>query len=924
MAEREKLQFSTPEEEIAYLKERVAEKERMLKTGGQDKPQAELVSGAIEEYAEVNPHDLLSDTYALENEMVDTLALGLSPDRDDETIMELLGILKDKGVRNALSVAQQLKSPHITDDFHRALVQYVRRGLKTKGLNKNGPLWRVLNMTLYEVALPEMVSQEDRARPLRELISSMEQFYMGMLSIADKKSYGKRHFSMEIAVSDESDEIIFYISVPTDKKDLFEKHILSIYPNAELHEQQNDFNIFVDGGSSVISSAKLGANEALPIRTYDKFDYDPLNVILNVFSKIEREGGGAALQIIFSPAGEKHVKRYKKITEKVRDGESLKEASKSVLGGVGTSFALALTDIAGMKKEKKEGEMPKPQDQDLMENLQAKTQTPILDTNIRFAASAQTSERASEIIAELESSFNQFENTSGNAIRFRKASGGAARRMLSAFTFRQYNPQNAIPLSIRELSTLLHFPAAGIQSSPQFKQSRAGSAPAPPDLPQDGTLLGVNTFRNKETKAYVTKEDRLRHFYVIGQTGTGKTTLLKNMIVQDIRQGEGVCFIDPHGNDIQDVLASIPRDRMDDVIYFDPAHTERVMGLNMLEYDPRYPEQKTFVINEMFAIFQKLYGAVPESMGPMFEQYFRNGTALVVEDPESGSTLMDISRVLSDRSFRQLKLERSNNVVVNHFWEKIGQRAGGESSLENIVPYIVSKFDGFIANDIMRPVVGQQHSTFNFREVMDSRKILLVNLSKGRLGDINSNLIGLVLVSKILMAALSRAEEAHNLPPFYLYIDEFQNVTTNSVSTILSEARKYKLSLTVAHQFIAQLQDDIKTAVFGNVGNMVTYRVGAEDAEFLEKQFHPVFSANDIMNLENYHAYIRILAHGTPTKPFNIKALPPSEGAREQIEELKQMSYQKYGVPREEVEKVILDKYLPPQSDDDDEEFFDQ
>jgi hypothetical protein len=334
------------------------------------------------------------------------------------------------------------------------------------------------------------------------------------------------------------------------------------------------------------------------------------------------------------------------------------------------------------------------------------------------------------------------------------------------------------------------------------------------------------------------------------------------MISQDIEAGEGVCFIDPHGNDVQEILTRIPKSRYEDVIYFDPAFTARPMSLNMLEFDPKYPEQKTFVVNELFSIFKKLYGAVPESMGPAFEQYFRNSALLVMEDPASGNTLLDISRVLSDKTYRDFKLTKCRNPLVSQFWQN-AQKTTGDQGLANYVQYVTNKFDVFLSNDIMRPVVSQEKSSFNFRDVMDNKKILLVNLSKGRLGDINANLIGLILVGKILMAALSRTDMmGKDFPPFYLYIDEFQNITTDSISTILSEARKYKLSLHIAHQFIAQLEEGIRDSVFGNVGSMATFRVGAEDAEFLEKQFAPVFTAREIMNIDNFNAYAKLLSQG--------------------------------------------------------------
>jgi len=320
--------------------------------------------------------------------------------------------------------------------------------------------------------------------------------------------------------------------------------------------------------------------------------------------------------------------------------------------------------------------------------------------------------------------------------------------------------------------------------------------------------------------------------------------------------------------------------------------------------------KKTFVVNELFSIFQKLYGANPESMGPMFEQYFRNATQLVIEDPESGSTLLEVSRVLSDENFRKLKLSKCKNPIVKQFWEKIATKAGGEASLQNIVPYITSKFDVFMSNDIMRPIIAQEKSAFNFRDIMDNQKILLVNLSKGRLGDINSSLIGLIIVGKILMAALSRVdapEDKRN--DFYLYIDEFQNITTDSISTILSEARKYRLGLNIAHQFIAQLDDGIRDAVFGNVGSIATFRVGSEDAEYLQKQFVPIFETSDIMNIDNFNAYLKLLIDGKTHDAFNLKITAPTKDHPEIVEALKALSYKAYGRDREEIEQEISKKF---------------
>ena len=332
------------------------------------------------------------------------------------------------------------------------------------------------------------------------------------------------------------------------------------------------------------------------------------------------------------------------------------------------------------------------------------------------------------------------------------------------------------------------------------------------------------------------------------------------------------------------------------------------MGLNLFEFDEKYPEQKTFVINEFISILDKLYD-LRQTGGPIFEQYFRNAALLIMEDSDSGSTLMEIPKVLSDEKFRAYKLSKAKNPIVKDFWLKEAEKAGGEAALANIVPYITSKLTQFLANDIMRPMIAQQKSSFNFREVMDQKKILLVNLSKGRIGDLNASLLGMIIVGKILVAAFSRAdmpEEKRN--DFYLYIDEFQNFTTDSIAQILSEARKYGLSLNIAHQFIKQLKDNIKDAVFGNVGSILAFRVGSEDAEFLQKQFEPVFSASDIVNLDNFNLYAKIMVKNQVSRPFSMLTVSASKPDLSLVEKIREYSSLKYGRPKEEVEKEILER----------------
>jgi hypothetical protein len=922
--------FSSLEEELAYLRAQVKmhqEKagEHIPGTVEEKKEQEQIIKKEIVEYHKNTGHDLLHERYKTTPERTEQqskeIVLKLSPEAHDKNMEEYYTLMELHGIYNALSIIAKTHNPHLEDDFHRFLVQYIQAGLHPKGLREGEPVERSITHTLYEVSLPDgrVEAKKDGQKPLKELLSGMEQFYAGMMSIADagkKQGDSKNHMTVELAVSEGSEEFIFYVSVPTAKSDLFEKHILSIFPDAKIEIKNDDYNIFHVDGVSVASVASFTKKDIYPIKMYDEFDHDPINVVLNNLSKIKREGEGAAVQIVFSQVGDYYTKLFREALDKVKKGDKLKEVVdiRHTMWGHFTKAAgelgkdLVASAVKGDKKD--DAHKEKVVDQIAVDQITKKISTPIIESNIRIVASAENRIRAEQILGDLESSFNQFNNTLGNGFSWKRPEKTKLDMLLHNFSFRMFDKDAILPISIKELSTVMHFPVSAGTNAPQLKQSKAGTAPAPLDLPREGVLIGKNIHRNIEQEVYMAPEDRLRHMYVIGQTGVGKSSILKNLIMQDIQNGDGVCFIDPHGSDIQDILSKIPKHRFDDVIYFDPSYTERPMALNMLEYDPAYPEQKTFVVNELFSIFQKLYGGVPESMGPMFEQYFRNATMLVIEDPMSGCTLLDVSRVMAVKSFRDMKVSRCKNPIVRQFWTEIAEKTSGDSGLANMVPYITSKFDVFLANDIMRPIIAQEKSSFNFREIMDNKKILLVNLAKGKLGEINSNLIGLIIVGKILMAALSRVDSfGKDMPTFYLYIDEFQNTTTPSISTILSEARKYKLSLTVAHQFIAQLDEKIKASVFGNVGNMVVYRVGAEDAEYLEKQFAPTFAASDIMNIDNFNAYIKMLSHGKPTKPFNIRMMPQQKGNPAIVENLKQLSYLTYGQDREAVEEGIMLKY---------------
>ncbi len=911
--------LSTPEEEIAFLRQQIAEKEAALAAHEQTAAErVRIVSERITEHAKT-PAEQFAPGYALNEAAVgdtaNTILAEMALGDAEDAIRKLTSLLEEKGLRNVLKVLEGMRNPHLSDDFHRYLVRHIAVGLPTPGGEKM-PRFEALHMTLYEIALPEpKQDQNGRERPLKELISSMEQLYAGLLSVEDAADGEPHYFTVELAVPADKPELQFYVAVPNNKCNLFEKQLLAVFPDAHVYPQPFDYNVFAKEGTTLVATARFAENPALPLKDYTDFDYDPLNAITNAFAKIEHAGEGAALQIVIEPRAERHVKHYRKILSALRKGEKKGDAFKTpetVLGEVARDFTKTFFASKPKDEEKRKQEENRQieANKNHIEQVEKKIVAPIVGATVRIVASAKEERKARQILGELESAFNQFNNTHGNRLEFVEAKGWDVVNVTEEFSFR-IPDSSAIPLSLRELTSVYHFPPKGIGSSPHLKQSRFTHAAAPITLPLSGALLGTNIFRGKETPVYLETEDRLRHLYVIGQTGTGKTGLLTSMIIQDIQRGDGCCFIDPHGTDILNILASVPPERYKDVIYFDPADLSRPFSLNFLEYDLARPEQKTFIVNELLMIFRRLYGDVPESMGPAFEQYFRNATQLVMEDPSTGSTILDIARVLSNADFRRLKLSKSMNPVINQFWTEIANKADGEASLANIVPYITNKFDDFTANDFIRPIVGQQESSFNFREVMDTKKILLVNLSKGRLGEKNANLLGLIIVGKLFMAALSRADSPGKaFAPFYLYIDEFQNVTTDSIPGILSEARKYKLSLSVAHQFLKQIDDKTRDAVFGNVGNMSVFRVGEEDAEFFAKQFAPVFETLDFVNLEFRNAYVKILAKGVPQKPFDIKTPDLPTPNRDQVADLIQLSSLTYGRDRATVETTIRERYL--------------
>ena len=898
--------FRTPEEEVAHLRFKLADKIERAKSFEGRFTKEDHAREVVREYIQTPIEKVVSPQANLESSEKHRLLEWLSPRSTDEQIKMLAQVMADKGIKNALLMASELNSPEIEDDFERFLVQYLLSGHSLDNdLSKDE--WKSVHMKLFEIILPE--GGEGQLKSMKEMMALMEQWYASMQALAsDATNKEKNYYTLELGVANGTTTTSFYCSVHVDYSALFEKVVLGVFPTAQVHECKEDYNIFSSHAVTSCSYATASSHPVLPIKTYEQMEADPMSLILASFTKLTKDNEGLALQLLIRPSGDVFAKKYGEMLEDLRKGETLKrvidkqDSLKEAFHTIGEMFSSSKTKEQLEKEKEKKITFA---DENAMKYVQEKLSKTIVETNIRIISSASDFTRAEAIRNDLENAFAQFNQVGGNSISWKMVEGRKQKAMLHRFSYRLWSEDESYPLNISELASVFHFPMQS-KDVANVRLQKSANAQAPIDMPQEGIVLGNNSFRGQDQKIYFSRADRMRHLYTIGQTGTGKTVFLKNLIIQDIKNGDGCCFIDPHGSDILDILANIPPERTQDVVYFDPSHIERPMGLNMLEYDKNFPEQKTFVVNELLGIFNKLFD-MKVSGGPGFEQYFRNAALLVMEHPESGNTLLEISRIFSDKEFRDYKLSKTKNPLLLQFWQN-AEKTTGEQGLSNWTQYVNSKFDIFMSNDIMRPIIAQEKSAFNFREIMDTKKIFLVNLSKGRLGDINSHLLGLILVGKLSQAAMSRVN-ATERPDFFLYIDEFQNVTTPSIASILSEARKYRLSLSVAHQYIAQLPEDIKGAVFGNVGSLVVFRVGADDAKYLETQFAPTFTSSDIMKIENYHAYVKMLVNGEPRKPFDIVTMPPMVGDTSRIEALKELSYLTYGRPRDEVEAEILKKY---------------
>ncbi len=782
------------------------------------------------------------------------------------------------------------------------------------------------NYKLFLVLLPrELPKKADQAQEggaseveqFKSMLNQAEHFIASIGGLPVKSSFfgnlfGKKvheKVSFEIVVKD--GVISFYVAIPNNLVNYLLQQMRASYKNIELEEVE-DYNIFSPKCHIKGTYIKQAKSFYLPIKTYQNFESDPMEGLNNILSRIGKDER-AVIQFTVRSAPKIWHMAAKNAVSKIKRGEELygKDEKKAwkILKSIGSEIKDSMTSkskddpLAGKKDDDKPLRLT-PKEEEMAKIIEEKNSKAGLEVNIKVLVvgpNRQSINLHFENIVNSFSKYNIYEY--GNSM---VASPDKIDNIIKSIIFRNFNEKKKSIFNTEEMASLFHFPLP-TTTTPNIRWLTSRKAPAPVNMPKEGIRIGVNVYRNKERPIRISPADRARHVYVIGTTGVGKSNLMQNMALQDIYNGEGVGVVDPHGDFVEYLLERIPKSRYEDVILFDPSLTERPIGLNMLEADT--PEQMDFITQEMIQIFYKLV-TDPAMIGPMFEHYMRNAMFTLMADKNDMGTLVEIPRIFTDDEFQRYKLKAVKDPIVRAFWEKEMAQTTGQTR-SDMLGYLISKVGRFIENEMMRNIIGQPKSGIDFMNMFNSKKIFLVNLSKGKIGEVNSNLLGLIIVSKIQMAAFYQANiHVDKRQNFYLYIDEFQNYTTDSIATILSEARKYKLNLTMAHQYLGQLvkgQDtSIRDAVLGNVGTVISFRIGVEDAPTIAQIMSPVFGEYDLVNLEKYNAYVKMLVYNTVQRAFSIKTYPPVPGNPKQAEYLKKLSMMKYGRPREEVEADIL------------------
>lgn len=749
------------------------------------------------------------------------------------------------------------------------------------------------------------IGQRDARDVIDETISKAQLIYNIIASTSKKgmKSsfYGQRHFAFEIVGT--GGFVYFYAAVPLALLDVVKQAVNSAYPSARMEEvaEHNIFNSVGRLSGTLGGEMVLKEPFAYPIATFQDLKRDSMQALLNALSTLGKEDG-AGIQILMRPANPSWRKTASSLASHKRKGHK----------GVSVSNLLKELVVAfhkppeGGKEESKSHELSNIE-QATLDAIDEKTRHPGYEVAIRVVASSNVSQRAQTILNNIVASFALYDAPGKNGFKYVPAK--EIDSLVTSYVMRFFpQHQNKDILNSVELATLFHFPDENNIPTSQLARQASKQVDGPRNIPEEGLLLGYNLFRGAKKPIRLSPGDRQRHMYVVGQTGTGKSTFLENLALQDMLSGNGFAFVDPHGDTAEKLLSMVPKERTEDVIYFSPAEMDHPMGLNLFEYNN--PDQKDFLIQEALNMLYKLYDPQHQGiMGPRYEHLFRNAALTIMADPKGG-TFVDIPKLFRDQKFVQQKLQHVTDMNVREFWLKEMPASQRSNEFGEVTSWFVSKFGAFLSNEMMRNIIGQTKSAFDLRDIMDNKKILLVNLSKGRTGELNSKLLGMVFVMKFQAAAMSRSDiPEDDRVDFSLYVDEFQNFSTDSFATIMSEARKYHLNLIVANQFTTQLTQEIRDAVFGNMGTIVAFRIGQNDVESIVQYFQPTFDGDDLLRVPNYNTIVRTLIGGVPTQPFSMATLPPLGTPNARLgEALKQLSAAKHGRPKAAVEREINER----------------
>lgn len=773
---------------------------------------------------------------------------------------------------------------------------------------------RALKMVQIMIHLPP--SSEDKevgSRDIRdvtdETVSQAQTMYNIIASTATKgfhsRIYGQRHMGFEIVASDGL--VHYYAIVPYVLLDNVKQAIMAAYPTARLEEVE-EINLFSQTGSisgTLGGEFTLAKSYVYPIATYKETKRDAMGAILNALTMAKR-GDGLGIQILLRPAREGWTKKIEDQARGIREGK--KQSSSGVDFGYFAQILEALWKPPTMSEKEQGIKQLSGTDQSKVEAMEEKARHAGYEVLIRLVASSSNAARSQALLTGLQSAFSLFNLPTGNSLVFKPTNN--IEDFVTSYIMRFFPAERTSDiLNTVELASIFHLPNQTNIPSSQVERQTFKEVDGPTQPMNEGLLLGYNVFRGTKKPIRLSTDDRRRHVYVMGSTGMGKSVFLENLALQDMLAGKGFCFVDPHGDSAEKLLGMVPRERIQDVIYFNPSDMEHPIGMNLFEVGPDDPDPartKDRIISETINMFYSLYDPNRQGIvGPRMANIVRYAALLAMADP-NGGTFMDIPKLLNDPDFAKPKIQFLTNQRAIDFWTKEWPNSQRSNDAGEVTSWVVSKWADF-ENTMMTNILGQVHSSLNIREIMDNNKILLVNLSKGRLSEMSAKLLGMVFVMKFQEAAMSRA----NIPEsqrkdFCLYVDEFQNFATDSFESILSEARKYRLNLIVANQFVGQLIEKVREAVNGNVGTYIVGRVGSEDVETMVKTFQPVFQAEDLLYMPNYTAAVKMLIDGRPTAPFSMQLPPPmGHSDPELAKAIAKLSASKYGRPRAEVEAEI-------------------